>query len=81
MTIDPEAAQPTTQQSFEQSNRNPAVANWGGADAEGGLIPAPASSASRVTPPAPAVSPNAGLRNYDATDAADTVEDEAERQG
>ena len=27
--IKPEAAQPTTTQAFEQSDRNPAVASWG----------------------------------------------------
>ena len=47
--INPEAMQPTTRQAFEQSDRNPAVANWGGTDAEGGQIETPASSDSRVT--------------------------------
>jgi len=39
--IDPEAAQPSTVQSFELSDRNPPVVNWGGTDAEGGQIEAP----------------------------------------
>jgi hypothetical protein len=79
--INPEAAQPSTVQSFEQSDRNPPVTNWGRADAEGGQIPAPAASESRVTPPGPAPSTNAGLVNYDTGDSADSVEDEAEREG
>jgi len=49
--INPEAAQPTTTQAFEQSDRNPQVTSWGGADAEEGQLPAPASSESRVTQP------------------------------
>ncbi|HEY1657992.1 MAG TPA: hypothetical protein VGG14_06580 [Candidatus Sulfotelmatobacter sp.] len=79
--IDPEAATPTTTQAFEQSDRNPPVAYWGGADAEGGQIAAPASSESRVTQAGPALSPNAGLIDYDTSDSADGVEDEAEREG
>jgi len=79
--INPEAATPTTTQSFELSDRNPPVANWGGVDAEGGLIATPASSESRVTPAGPRVSPNAGLKDYDTSDSADSVEDEAEREG
>lgn len=61
--INPEAGQPATTQAFEQSDRNPPVANWGGTDAEGGLVPSPAMTEVRVTPEGPAVSPNAGL-NY-----------------
>jgi hypothetical protein len=79
--INPEAAQPTTTQAFEQSNRNPAVTNLGGTDANGGQRPTPASSESRVTPPGEAVSPNAGLQNYDTGDIVDSVQDEAEREG
>jgi hypothetical protein len=79
--INPEAAQPTTMQAFEQSDRNPAVANWGGSDAEGGLVPTPPSSASRVTQPGADPSANAGLVNYDTGDSADSVEDTAEQQG
>jgi hypothetical protein len=79
--INPEGAQPSTTQSFEQSDRNPPVANWGGTDAGGGQFPTPASSASRVTQPGPAPSPNSGLQNYDTGDSADSVEDEAEREG
>jgi hypothetical protein len=58
--INPEAARPTTIQSFVQSDRNPAVVNWGGPDAEGGQVPAPAASESRVTEAGPAVSPDGG---------------------
>jgi len=79
--INPEAAEPSTTQSFEQSDRNPPVTNWGGADAEGGQTTAPAASESRVTQPGPAPSANAGLQNYDTGDSADGVEDEAEREG
>ena len=79
--INPEAAEPTSTQGFEQSDRNPPVANWGGADAGGGQLPAPAASESRVTQPGPAPSADAGLTNYDTGDSADGVEDEAEREG
>jgi hypothetical protein len=79
--IDPEAARPTTVQSFEQSNRNPTVVDWGGTDAEGGLIASPASSESRITPIGPPAPVNAGLQNYDTGDQVDSVEDEAEREG
>jgi hypothetical protein len=78
--INPEAAQPSSTQAFEQSDRNPAVTNWGGTDAEGGQEPTPAASESRMTEPGPAVSPNAGLQNYDTGDSADSVENEAERE-
>jgi hypothetical protein len=60
--IDPEAMEPSTVQAFELSDRNPAVANWGGTDAEGGQVPTPAASEQRVTPEGPAVSPDAGLQ-------------------
>ncbi len=79
--INPEAATPSVPQSFEQSDRTPAVTNWGGTDAEGGRLPAPASADSRVTQPGPAPSANAGLTNYDTGDSVDSVEDEAEREG
>jgi hypothetical protein len=79
--INPEAAQPSTIQAFEQSDRNPSVTNWGGTDADGGQIPGPASAESRVTQPGPMLSPNAGLQNYDTGDSADSIEDEAEREG
>jgi hypothetical protein len=79
--IDPEAAIPSVPQAFEQSDRNPPVTNWGGTDAEGGQVPAPAASESRVTSPGPAPSPNAGLQNYDTGDSVDQVQDEAEREG
>jgi hypothetical protein len=80
-TINPEAAQPTTTQAFEQSDRNPAVANWGRTDAKGGQLPTPASSDGRMTQPGPALSPSTGLANYDTGDSADSVQDEAEREG
>ncbi len=79
--INPEAAQPSASQAFEQSDRNPVVKELGGADAEGGQILAPAPLESRVTQPGPAPSANAGLLNYDTGDSADSVEDEAEREG
>jgi len=79
--INPEAARPTTTQAFEQSDRNPPVTNWGGTDADGGQVPAPAQSECRVTQPGPTPSANAGLQNYDTGDSADSVEDEAEREG
>ena len=78
--INPEAGQPTTTQAFEQSDRNPPVSNLVGADADGGQLPTPALAESRVTQPGPALSPNAGLQNYDTGDSADGVEDEAERE-
>jgi hypothetical protein len=79
--IDPEAATPSVPQAFEQSDRNPAVTEFGGTDAGGGPLPAPASSESRVTQPGPAPSADAGLNDYDTGDSADSVEDEAEREG
>jgi len=79
--INPEAAQPSTTQGFEQSDRNPPVTNWGGTAAEGGQLPTPAPSESRVTQPGPAPSANAGIQNYDTGNSADRVQDEAEREG
>jgi hypothetical protein len=75
--INPEGAQPSTTQAFEQSDRHPPITSWGGADAEGGQAPAPAASESRVTQPGPAPSANVGLQNYDTGDSADDVQDEA----
>jgi hypothetical protein len=60
--INPEAMEPSTEQSFFFSDRNPPVAVWGGTDAEGGQIASPAPSEQRVTPEGPAVSPNTGLK-------------------
>jgi len=60
--INPEAAQPATVQSFEFSDRNPEVASWGGTDAEGGQVPAPAVSEERVTPEGEAVPADTGLQ-------------------
>ncbi len=79
--INPEAAQPSSTQAFEQSDRNPPVTKLGGADAEGGQIAAPPLAESRMTQPGPAPSANAGLTDYDTQDSADSVEDEAEREG
>jgi hypothetical protein len=76
--IDPEAGTPATVLAFEQSDRNPAVGSWG---ESGGQIGVPTASESRVTPTGAAVSPDAGLANYDVGDSADSVEDEAEREG
>jgi hypothetical protein len=59
--INPEAMEPSTEQSFFLSDRNPAVAEWGGTDAEGGQIASPMPSEQRVTREGPAVSPDAGL--------------------
>jgi hypothetical protein len=78
--INPEAAQPSATQAFEQSNRNPVVSNLIGAG-NGGQTPTPLSADSRVTQPGPVVSPNAGLQDYDMDDSADNVQDEAEREG
>jgi hypothetical protein len=79
--INPEAAEPSSTQGFEQSDRNLQVTNWNGTDAEGGQLPTPAASESRVTQPGPAPSATAGLVDYDDADSADEVEDEAEREG
>lgn len=78
--INPEAAQPSSGQAFEQSDRNAVVSNLIGAD-NGGQIPTPLSADSRVTQPGPAVSPSVGLQDYDTDDSADNVQDEAEREG
>jgi hypothetical protein len=79
--INPEAAEPSSTQAFEQSDRNPVVTNWNGTDSEGGQLATPASSESRVTQPGAAPSANAGLVDYDDLDSADSVQDEAEREG
>jgi hypothetical protein len=79
--INPEAAQPTTTQAFEQSDRNPLVTEFGGTGAGGGPLPVPASAASRVTQSGPAPSADAGLTNYDTGNSVDQVQDEAEREG
>lgn len=54
--INPEGAEPTTTQAFEQSDRNPPITELGGADADRGQVPSPAPSESRVTEPGPAPS-------------------------
>ena len=79
--INPELAQPSTPQAFEQSDRNPAVTTWGGTDADGGQIAAPAPSESRVTKLGPARPANAGRQTSGPGDNADSVENEAEREG
>ncbi|MFZ0321942.1 MAG: hypothetical protein WAL56_22645 [Candidatus Sulfotelmatobacter sp.] len=79
--INPEAAEPSGTQGFEQSDRNPRIMYWNGTDSEGGQLPTPAASESRVTQPGAAPSANAGLVNYNVGDSADGVEDEAEREG
>jgi hypothetical protein len=79
--INPEAAEPTSTQAFEQSDRNPPVVNWNGTDSEGGQLPTPTGSESRVTQPGAAPSAEAGLVNYDDLGSADAVENEAEREG
>jgi hypothetical protein len=76
--INPELAEPSTTQGFEQSDRNPIVTELGGAGADGGPIASPAPSESRLTEPGPAPSADAGLQNYNTGDSADGVEDEAE---
>lgn len=57
--IDPEAMQPRTIQSFELSDRNPAVTEWGEG---GGRVDTPAASESRVTPEGAAVPADEGLK-------------------
>jgi hypothetical protein len=66
--IDPEAAQPATRQAFNQSDRNPAIINWGGTEAEGGQIQAPAGSESRVTAMPAGPPATAGVQNYNEED-------------
>jgi hypothetical protein len=56
--INPEAMEPSTVQSEVLSDRNPEVAEWG---ESGGVIAAPDSGESRVTPEG-AISPDTGLR-------------------
>jgi hypothetical protein len=79
--INPEAAEPSTTQAFEQSDRNSPVAEFGGTDVQGGQTASPASTESRVTEPGPAPSADAGLQDYDTGDSDDGVEDEAKREG
>jgi hypothetical protein len=79
--INPEAATPSVPQAFEESDRNPSVTEFGGVDAGGGQLSAPASAESRVTQPRPVPSADAGLTNYDTGDNADQVQDEAEGEG
>jgi hypothetical protein len=64
--INPEAGQAATVQSFAFSDRNPVVTHWGGTDAEGAQVPAPAASEIRMTPPGVGPSADAGMVNDDA---------------
>jgi hypothetical protein len=57
--IDPEGMQPTSVQSFELSDRNPVVTEWGEG---GGLVDAPSASEERVTAEGPTVAADTGLR-------------------
>jgi hypothetical protein len=74
--INPEAAQPSSRQGFEQSDRNPAVTSFG-TDASGPVI-APASSEGWATQSGAAPSANAGVANSDGEDNADGGADEAQ---
>ncbi len=74
--IDPEAAQPSSRQEFEQSDRNPSVTSFG-TDASGPVI-TPASAESRVSQSVPTPSANAGVANSDIEDNADGGSDEAQ---
>lgn len=57
--IDPEAMRPASPQSFELSDRNPIVNEWGEG---GGVVQTPSVSDSRVTPEGPEVPADAGLK-------------------
>lgn len=57
--IDPEAMEPTAIQSFEFSDRNPVVTNWGEG---GGQIASPDVSEQKVTAKGLAVSADEGLK-------------------
>jgi hypothetical protein len=57
--IDPKQMQPTSVQSFELSDRNPVVTEWGEG---GGPVDAPPFSEERVTPEGPTVPADAGLK-------------------
>jgi hypothetical protein len=57
--IDPERMQPTSVQSFEFSDRNPVVSEWGEG---GGQVETPPASEERVTPEGPTVPADAGLK-------------------
>jgi hypothetical protein len=76
--INPEAAQPSTTQAFEQSDRNPVVTYFGGTDSNGGQIAAPNVSESRVTAAGPGPSEDVGLPNYNIGDSTDGVEKDEE---
>jgi hypothetical protein len=57
--IDPEAMQPTTIQSFDYSDRNPVINEWGEG---GGQVAAPGNAESRVTPEGAQVPADEGLQ-------------------
>jgi hypothetical protein len=75
--INPEAAEPSTTQASEQSDRNPQVTDWGGIESNGHQLFTPALSESLVTQPGSATSASAGLVNYDTGDSASSAQDEA----
>jgi hypothetical protein len=56
--IDPEAGQPATVESFEFSDRNPVVGEWGEG---GGVIASPSAAESRVTPEGAVLSADLGM--------------------
>jgi hypothetical protein len=57
--INPEAMEPSTEQAFFESDRNPAVTEFG---ESGGQIASPPESDQRVTPDSPVLSPDTGLK-------------------
>jgi hypothetical protein len=60
--VNPEAAEPSTVQAFDLSDRNPVVNEFGGPEAGGGLMESPGVEEERVTPEGPAVSEDEGLK-------------------
>jgi hypothetical protein len=60
--INPELAEPSSTQAFEQSDRNPFVTELGGADADRGQVALPSPSESCVTEPGTAPSPDEAAR-------------------
>jgi hypothetical protein len=52
--LNPEAAEPSTVQAFDLSDRNPVVTELGGPEAGGGLIESPGAENRRVTQEGPA---------------------------
>jgi hypothetical protein len=60
--INPEAAEPSTVQAFDLSDRNPVVTEFGGPEAGGGPVESPGAEEERVTPEGPAVPADEGLK-------------------